>query len=124
MEDLGMAQALERVETRDRLLKFMDTDAYKEFIVDGFQNDEVVRVSQALIEDAMQDEIDQRLLKQKMTAGAHLGQYLLTVRQQGNGAEMQIAEARAEAQAATITEGVEPEYDNITGDLLTPPEEA
>ena len=116
MEDLGMAQALERVETRDRLLKFMDTDAFKEFIVDGFQNDEVVRVSQALIEDAMQDEIDQRLLKQKFVAGAHLGQYFRTMIQQGNTAEMQITELKEYEVQQEINNNQTIEIDPITGD--------
>ena len=116
MENLGLAAAQEKVDTRDRLIAFMDTDAYKEFIVDGFQNDEVVRVSQALIEDAMQDEIDQRLLKQKVTAGAHLGQYFLTIRQQGNTAQMQIEDMVREEVEETIGETKSVEYDPITGD--------
>ena len=116
MEDLGMLQAQEQVDTRDRLLKFMETDAYKEFIVDGFQNDEVVRISEALIEDAMQDEIDQRLLKQKITAGAHLGQYFLTIRQQGNGAQMRIEEAKQYEVQQEINDNQVVEIDPITGD--------
>ncbi len=116
MEDLGLAQAQERVDTRDRLLKFMETSAYKEFIVDGFQNDEVVRVSQALIEDAMQDEIDQKLLKQKVVAPAHLGQYFLTIRQLGNSAELQIKDALEAETQETIDETKMIEIDPITGD--------
>ena len=111
-----MLQAQEKVDTRDRLVKFMGTDAYKEFIVDGFQNDEVVRVSEALIEDAMQDEIDQRLLKQKFVAGAHLGQYFRTVIQQGNTGEMQLTEAREYEVQQEIVNAQVVEIDPITGD--------
>ena len=116
MEELGLLAIKERMDTRDRLVKFMDTDEYKEFIVDGFQNDEVVRVSQALIEDAMQDEIDQKLLKQKITAGAHLGQYLLTIRQMGNGAELQLREHQEQEVQAELDADNVIEIDPITGD--------
>ena len=116
MEELGLLAIKERMDTRDRLVKFMDTDEYKEFIVDGFQNDEVVRVSQALIEDAMQDEIDQKLLKQKITAGAHLGQYLLTIRQMGNGAELQLREHQEQEVQAELDADTVIEIDPITGD--------
>ena len=114
--DTGMLQAQERIETRDRLKAFMDTPDFKEFIVDGFQNDEVVRCSQALIQDAMQDEIDQRLLNQKVVAGAHLGQYLLTVIQMGNTAELQIRDAKEEEVNAQLAEDANTYTDPITGD--------
>ncbi len=116
MEDSGLAIAQEKVDTRNRLQEFMKTDAYKEFIEDGFMNDEVVRISEALTEDAMQDDIDQRLLHQKFVAPAHLKQYFLTIYQFGNTAEQQIAERLEEQIEETIDETKVLEVDPITGE--------
>ncbi len=124
MEDSGLAIAQEKVETRDRLIKFMETDGYQEFIEDGFMNDEVVRISEALTEDAMQDEIDQRLLNQKIVAPAHLKQYFITIKQFGNTAEQQITDQLQFDRDLAIAETQTTEVDNITGDEYIVDEEA
>ena len=117
-EKFGIAEAKKDMAKRDRLQDFKNSAGYKEFIEEGFCRDEVVRISEAITQNAMQDDIEQRLLGEMFRAPGHLKNYEITIIQIGNTAQGQLqAEREAEAEALRerdVIHDVEP----ISGDTF------
>ena len=117
-ENFGIAEAKKDMEKRDRLQSFKNSDGYKEFIENGFCRDEVVRISEAITQDAMQDEIDQRLLNEMFRAPGHLKNFEITIIQKGNTAQSQLqAEREAELEAQKERDAMH-EIEPISGDTF------
>ena len=117
-ENFGSIEAKKDMARRDRLQEFKNSAGYKEFIENGFCRDEVIRISEAITQDPMQDEIEQRLLNEMFRAPGHLKNFEITIIQRGNTAQSQIqAEREAEAEAQKVANEIY-DVEPISGDTI------
>ncbi len=111
---LTQKQAEKAIKLRDNTLSLFNSKLYKAVIENGYFKDEAMRLPLALVDDEMQDEVEQRIIKEKIAAIGHLHVYLNSVIALGNQVEESLkAEEREKARE------LEPvEYDDVTGDVI------
>lgn len=115
-EQMTMDQAQAVVDKRDRLTDLINTDAFKEFFLEGYFRDEAARLAQAITNPGMQEDIDQREIDGQFRAIGHIQNYILTIKQQGDAKETAIKEHLEEELERQIQEEKEMEVDPITGE--------
>lgn len=110
--EMNMDQAEEAMKLRDATIKLFKNKDYKKVFEEGYFKAEAMRLPLALVDNEMQDDIEQRILKEKIAAIGHLHVYLNSVINLGNQVE-----ASLEAQEKEKVEASKSiEYDEVTGD--------
>ena len=112
--DMTMKQAEESIKLRDSILELFKNRHYKRVFEEGYFKAEAMRLPLALVDDEMQDDVEQRILKEKIAAIGHLHVYMNSAISLGNQVE-----ASLEAQEKEKVEANKNiEYDNITGEAI------
>jgi len=110
--ELTRKQAEKALKSRDSLIKLMKNREYKEVFEEGYFKNEAMRLPLALVDNEMQDETEQRILREKIAAIGHLHVYFNTVIALGNQVQASLeAEEREKIAAET-----ESEFDEISGE--------
>lgn len=97
---------------RDTTLELLNDEKYKIVFEEGYFKAEAMRLPLALVDDEMQDETEQRILKEKIKAIGHLHVYLNSVITLGNQVEQSLKAEEEERDRANK----EVAYDEVTGD--------
>ena len=108
-------RASEAINLRDAVIKLFDTQEYKTVIEEGYFKTEAMRLPLALVDNEMQDEIEQRILSEKVKAIGHLHVWFNTVIALGNQVQASLDAEERERVDATKTVA----YDEITGDAIS-----
>ena len=115
---MTIEQAQAQVKDRDDLAALLNNRNFKKFFVDGYFRDEAARLADASTNPEMMDEIDQREIFSMLKAIGHMKNYILTVKQTGDRAEVGLKEQAEAAIEAERLANVEIEVDPITGDQI------
>ena len=98
MTQEGAAKALK---LRDTILEMFEDPKYKLVFEEGYFKDEAMRLPLALVDNEMQDEVEQRILQEKIKAIGHLHVYLNSAIALGNQVQFSLeAEERERVDAA------------------------
>lgn len=97
---------------RDTILELFKDEKYKTVFEEGYFKAEAMRLPLALVDDEMQDETEQRIIKEKIAAIGHLHVYLNSAIALGNQVELSLKEEERERLEAAKTKAV----DEITGE--------
>lgn len=117
--DMTREQAAKALELRDAVIGLFDDPKYKIVFEEGYFKAEAMRLPLALVDDEMQDEVDQRILKSKVNAIGHLHVYLNSSIALGNQVQFSLdAEERERVDAAKVVV-----YDEITGEPVVDQDE-
>jgi len=109
---MDMVQAEEAMKLRDSVIKLFKNKEYKKVFEEGYFKAEAMRLPLALVDDEMQDDVEQRIIKEKIAAIGHLHVYLNSVISLGNQVQASLeAEEKERVDAAKRVE-----YDEISGD--------
>ena len=110
--DMTREQATQALKLRDDVLKLFKKKEYKVVFEEGYFKAEAMRLPLALVDNEMQDEVEQRILKEKIAAIGHLHVYLNSCVALGNQVQASLeAEERERVEASRAIE-----YDEISGD--------
>ena len=105
--------ATKALELRDNILGLFQDEKYKAVFEEGYFKDEAMRLPLALVDNEMQDDIEQRIIKDKMAAIGHLHVYLNSAIALGGQVQASLdAEEKERVDAAKNME-----VDEITGEL-------
>jgi len=100
------------IETKNALERLYANEDFKAVFNEGYFGNEAKRLPLALVDDEMQDEVEQRILNEKIRAIGHLHVYLNSVVSLGRSMEASlVAHEKAQAEANIATE-----VDEITGE--------
>ena len=114
MINMTMEQAEKALQVRDAIKRLFENEDYKLVFEESYFKDEAMRLTLAIVDNEMQDEIDQRLINEQTRGIGHLHVFLNTRIALGNQVEQSLAQEekeRVDAVKAT-------QYDEITGDLI------
>ena len=114
--EIDEAYALQRIAMKDAILKMMATPEFILVFKDGYHRDEAARLAQAVTNPEMQDDVDQRCLREMLYAIGHSQNYLLNIVKEGRHLETQMKEAKEEAEQAALDAQKTFAVDDITGD--------
>lgn len=115
-QDLAMLEEQSKVDRRDRFATFTKTSGFKEFIDDGYFEEEAMRLPHALTNHSMQDEIDQRAIVEMIRSIGHLKNFLDQIIIDGNTSQRKIEEKKEEELQMQLYADSTMEVDPITGD--------
>ena len=112
--DMTMKQAEEAIKLKEAVIKLFNNREYKRVFEDGYFKAEAMRLPLALVDDEMQDEVEQRIIKEKIAAIGHLHVYMNSAIALGNQVEASLEAQEKERVEANknIT------YDDITGEAI------
>ena len=97
---------------RDTIIELFEDPKYKLVFEEGYFKDEAMRLPLALVDNEMQDEVEQRILQEKIKAIGHLHVYLNSAIVLGNQVQFSLdAEERERVQASKVMA-----IDEITGE--------
>lgn len=97
---------------RDDIITLFDDAKYKNVFEEGYFKAEAMRLPLALVDNEMQDEVEQRILQEKIKAIGHLHVYLNSAIVLGNQVQFSLdAEERERVQASKVMA-----IDEITGE--------
>ena len=97
---------------RDTIIELFEDPKYKIVFEEGYFKDEAMRLPLALVDNEMQDEVEQRILQEKIKAIGHLHVYLNSAIALGNQVQFSLdAEERERVQASKVMA-----IDEITGE--------
>lgn len=97
---------------RDTIIELFEDPKYKLVFEEGYFKDEAMRLPLALVDNEMQDEVEQRILQEKIKAIGHLHVYLNSAIALGNQVQFSLeAEERERVEAAKVKA-----VDEITGE--------
>ena len=117
--DMTREQATVALDLRDTIIELFNDPKYKKVFEEGYFKAEAMRLPLALVDNEMQDEIDQRILKEKVAAIGHLHMYLNSAITLGNQVQYSLeAEEKERTEAAKAVD-----YDDITGDPVVAEED-
>ena len=114
MEEISITidDAQKAIDAKDAVLEMYESAWFKTVFTDGYFGSEARRLPLALVDDEMQDDVEQRILNEKVKAIGHLHVYLNTVVAMGRNMEAGLeAQEREQARANIVTE-----TDEITGE--------
>ena len=109
-----MEQAEKALEVRDAVLRLFENEDYKTVFEESYFKDEAMRLTLAIVDNEMQDEIDQRLISEQTRGIGHLHVFLNTRIALGNQVEQSLAQEEKERVDAVKST----QYDEITGDAI------
>jgi epoxyqueuosine reductase QueG len=110
--DMTREQAAKALELRDAIIALFNDSKYKTVFEDAYFRDEAARLALATVDNEMQDEIEQRIVNEKIRAVGHLHVFLNSQIALGNMVQASLdAEEKEKVDAAKVVE-----YDEITGD--------
>lgn len=107
-------QANEALKLRDTIIEMFNDEKYKVVFEEGYFKAEAMRLPLALVDNEMQDEIEQRIIKEKIAAIGHLHVYLNSAISLGNQVRASLEQEEKERVNATKVVS----YDDITGDAI------
>ena len=117
--DMTREQAANALELRDAVLGLFDDPKYKIVFEEGYFKAEAMRLPLALVDDEMQDEIEQRIIQEKIKGIGHLHVWLNSSIALGNQVQFSLdAEERERVDAAKVVV-----YDDITGEPVVDQDE-
>lgn len=97
---------------RDAIQSLFEDSRYKTVFEEGYFKNEATRLPLALVDDEMQDEVEQRILQEKIKSIGHLHVYLNSAIALGNQVQFSMeAEERERVQASKVMA-----TDEITGE--------
>lgn len=105
-------QADRILEVRDALIRLIENPDYKTVIEEAYFKEEAARLPEALTNPEMQDDVDQRLLKEQVVAIGHAKVFLNKIVSYAQVIEAGIKAAEKEA----IRAAKEMAVDEITGE--------
>ena len=114
----SVENAKEAIRRRDVVREFMKTEGFRQVIEEWYYKDEAARIAAGITNPEMQDEIDQRMLTEMFKAIGYLQQWILTIEQNGDGAEQALKQHEEEELEKQKMENAETEIDPITGDVF------
>lgn len=110
--DMTREQANKALMLRDTILKLFNDKKYKIVFEEGYFKAEAMRLPLALVDNEMQDDVEQRIIKEKIAGIGHLHVYLNSAIALGNQVQ-----ASLEAQEREVTDASKVyETDEITGE--------
>ena len=110
--EMTTEQADKALKLRDTVLELFQDEKYKTVFEEGYFKAEAMRLPLALVDNEMQDEVEQRIIKEKMAAIGHLHVFLNSAIALGN--QVQWSLEAEEKQKLEATKSYE--TDEITGD--------
>lgn len=111
-QTISRDDANKALKLRDSVIKLFKNREYKSVFEEGYFKAEAMRLPLALCDDEMQDEVEQRILNEKVKSIGHLHVYLNSVIALGNQVEQSLKaeeEERERANKEMVT-------DEITGE--------
>jgi len=100
------------LELRDTILELFEDERYKTVFEKGYFEAEAMRLPLALVDNEMQDEVEQRIIEEKIRAIGHLHVYLNSAITLGNQVQFSLeAEEREKLNASKVMA-----VDEITGE--------
>ena len=112
-------QAAKALELRDAIGRLFDNPDYKTVFEEGYFKAEAMRLTLAIVDDEMQDEIEQRIVGEKTRSIGHLHVYMNSAIALGNQVQFSLdAEERERVDAVKNVE-----FDDITGDPIVTEED-
>lgn len=115
---MTIEQAQEQVKDRDELAELLKNRRFKKFFIDGYFRDEAARLADASTNPEMMDDIDQREIFSMVKAIGHMKNYMLTIKQTGDRAEMAIKEEAERVIEEERRANMTIEVDPITGEEI------
>lgn len=112
MINMTMDQASTALKLRDTIIELFQDEKYKTVFEEGYFKAEAMRLPLALVDNEMQDEIDQRIIKEKIAAIGHLHVWLNSAIALGNQVQQSLAQEEKERVDAVKAKA----YDEITGE--------
>ena len=110
--NMTMDQAQNALDLRDAVLELFNDAKYKKVFEEGYFKAEAMRLPLALVDNEMQDEVEQRILQEKIRAIGHLHVYMNSAIALGNQVQASLeAEEREKVNA-----NKQFEVDEITGE--------
>jgi len=112
---MDVKEAEELIVLKNAIERLKNNRDFKKVITLQYNEKEAARLAKALANPEMQEDIDQRIIKEKLAAIGHLDAWLDTKVKLGNQIEQELKEVEKEKNKADIEE---PEVDEITGEEL------
>ena len=112
---MDMKEAEELVSLKNSIERLMNNRDFKKVITLQYNEKEAARLAKALANPEMQEDIDQRIIKEKLAAIGHLDAWLDTKLRLGRQVEKELKEAEEEKAKEDMEE---PEVDEITGEEI------
>jgi hypothetical protein len=110
--EMTEAQAKEIVEFKNSIERLNTNEDFKKVFLDGYFTKEAARIAQAIVNNELQDDVEQRIITDQFKSIGHVQNYLNTALVTGRQTESAIAAYHDELNK----EVVEMEVDPITGD--------
>lgn len=110
--NMTMEEATKALELRDTILELFEDPKYKTVIEDAYFKEEAARLALNTVDDEMQDEIEQRIVGEKIRAIGHLHVFLNSKIQLGNHVQYSLEAEEKERVDAAKNMAV----DEITGE--------
>ena len=112
--NMTMEQANTAIELRDAIISLFNDPKYKTVFEEGYFKAEAMRLTLAVVDNEMQDDIEQRIIGEQTRAIGHLHVYLNSAIALGNQVKASLeAEERERVDATKAVQ-----YDDITGDKI------
>jgi len=108
-------EAEEIISLKNAIIKLKSNREFKKVVTVNYNEKEAARLAKALANPEMQEDIDQRILKEKLAAIGHFDSWLDTIVKMATQIEESLKE-EAKEEAKAVME--EPELDEITGEEL------
>lgn len=110
--DMTREQASKALELRDTVIELFEDSKYKIVFEEAYFKTEAARLALAIVDNEMQDDIEQRIINEKIRAIGHLHVFLNSQISLGNMVQDSLdAEEREKVLA-----GKTMDFDEITGD--------
>ncbi len=110
--EMTLESAGKALQLRDDVLALFNDERYKNVFEEGYFKAEAMRLPLALVDNEMQDEVEQRILQEKIKAIGHLHVYLNSAIALGNQVQFSLdAEERERVQANKVMA-----VDEVTGE--------
>jgi len=107
---------------RDTIIELFQDPKYKIVFEEGYFKDEAMRLPLALVDNEMQDEIEQRIIREKIAGIGHLHVYLNSAITLGNQVQFSLEAMEREKVDAENNKDVE--FDELSGEPILKDEEA
>ena len=116
---MTIEQGQKALKLKDTILKMFNDSKYKTVFEEAYFRDEAMRLPLALVDNEMQDEIEQRIINEKIKAIGHLHVFLNSAIALGNQVQ-----ASLEAEEREIVDAAKNiEYDEVSGEPIIPEDE-